>query len=167
MTAAFVTSCSGVVFDCGGAEYRDTVAYAPVSDSAQRVALEGYLALNEVRGSSAPDARGLNVGVQSVRTASSTSVPRSMVGHLARLRLETADGTVLYAGTAHQPSAGNPIVLGSAESGAIDAKRYETIRDELLAGRLSIAMEMDAGAPALVRSVLRVETSSDWRKHCQ
>ena len=167
MTAVALTSCSAIIFDCGGPEYRSTVGYAPVSDSAQTIALEGSVALSEARGSNAQDARTLTMAVQSVRRATATTVPPSLVGHLVRLRLESADGTMLFTGTAKQPSFGNSVVLGSAQSSAIDAKRYDSIREQLLAGRLYIAMEMDAGVPALLRSAVRVETSTDWGQHCR
>jgi hypothetical protein len=168
MTAVLLTSCSAITFDCGGSEYRSASVFGTVSDDGQTFILEGYAALNEERGSNVQIARQLVVGVQSLRTANATPVPPSVSGHLVRLRLERADGTVIYSGAATAAARDEPTVLGWSTSNTLNADQFASIRNELLTNRIYISLEMDAVAPALKRGALAVESSSDWRKHgCQ
>lgn len=166
--ATFLTSCSQITFDCGGPEYRSAVLFGTVSDDSHTIILEGYASLNEERGEKVQIARQLVVGVQSLRTPNSPPVPLSLVGRLSRLRLELADGTVLYSGTVTAAAKDEPSVLGWSVANALDAGRFASITDQLLAHHVYIALEMDTGAHSMQRGALRVESSSDWRKHgCQ
>ncbi|CAN5898847.1 hypothetical protein BH11GEM2_BH11GEM2_39920 [soil metagenome] len=168
VTAGLLTSCSVITFDCGGSEYRTASVFGTVSDLNQTVTLEGDASLNEERGANVQISRQLVVGVQSQRTSNGIPVPLSVVGHLVRLRLERSDGTVVFSGTATAAARDEKTVLGWSVSNTLDADRFASIRDQLLANRLYIALEMDAGAPVLKRGALTVESSSDWRKHgCQ